>query len=102
MVYRLRSGMGGITALKRIISKGQPNDADLWFIMNAPFSFQLIRWIKIVEFLRHEYFKRMWMIQEVALSKKLTMIHGNERNRLDRVCIHSPLSRRTKGRALPS
>ncbi|KAM7208242.1 Heterokaryon incompatibility protein (HET) domain containing protein [Naviculisporaceae sp. PSN 640] len=73
-----RTGTGGITALKHVISQGPLTDSDVWFIINAPFSFQLLRWIKIVELLRHEYFRRMWMIQEVALSKKLTMIHGHE------------------------
>ncbi|KAM7213567.1 Heterokaryon incompatibility protein (HET) domain containing protein [Rhypophila decipiens] len=73
-----REGMGGITALKHVIRNGLPNDSDLWYIIHAPFSFQLVAWMKIVEFLRHDYFMRMWMIQEVALSRKLTMIKGEE------------------------
>ncbi|KAM7183497.1 hypothetical protein V8F33_013544 [Rhypophila sp. PSN 637] len=73
-----REGTGGIPALKQVIRNGLPNDSDLWYIIKTPFSFQLVAWMKTVEFLRHDYFTRMWMIQEVALSKKLTMIKGKE------------------------
>lgn len=73
-----REGMGAITILKQMAAAGQPAKEELHHMIHGLFPFELYSWQKVIEFLRHEYFTRMWMIQEVALAKTVVMKHGKE------------------------
>lgn len=61
-----REGTGAITILKQMTTTGQPGEEELQHIIHGLFSYELHSWQKVIEFLRHKYFTRMWMIQEVA------------------------------------